>query len=73
LVPAFISPVPTSEAAGFPSRIFGERARIEGVMIKPPQDSGYPVGYWAFLQDPDGHTLELSYGQEIGQTVENSI
>jgi hypothetical protein len=28
------------------------------------------VGYWAFLQDPDGHTLELSYGQEFGLTVE---
>lgn len=47
-------------------------ARQEGILIEEPQDSGYPVGYWAFLCDPDGHTLELSYGQEIGLTVEKT-
>jgi catechol 2,3-dioxygenase-like lactoylglutathione lyase family enzyme len=47
-----------------------DKARQEGVLIQEPQDSGYPIGYWAFLRDPDGHTLELSYGQEIGLTVE---
>ncbi|MEB3212065.1 MAG: VOC family protein [Leptolyngbyaceae bacterium] len=46
-----------------------EKAKQEGVLLKPPQDSGYPIGYWAFLRDPDGHTLELSYGQEVGLTV----
>jgi catechol 2,3-dioxygenase-like lactoylglutathione lyase family enzyme len=45
-------------------------ARQAGVLIQEPKDSGYPIGYWAFLRDPDGHTLELSYGQEIGLTVE---
>ena len=49
-----------------------EQARIEGVLVREPQDSGYPIGYWALLQDPSGHTLELSYGQEIGLTVKNS-
>ena len=49
-----------------------ERAKQEGVLIQEPKDSGYPIGYWAFLRDPDGHTLELSYGQEIGLTVENT-
>ncbi|WP_019507772.1 VOC family protein [Pleurocapsa sp. PCC 7319] len=49
------------------------RARIEGVLIKEPHDSGHPVGYWAFLRDPDGHTLELSYGQEVGLTVEKTM
>jgi catechol 2,3-dioxygenase-like lactoylglutathione lyase family enzyme len=49
-----------------------EKARQEGVLLQEPKDSGYPVGYWAFLRDPDGHTLELSYGQEIGLTVEKS-
>ena len=34
-----------------------------------PIDSGEPVGYWAFLSDPDGHTLELAFGQEVGLTV----
>ncbi len=43
-----------------------ERAQREGILIQAQQDSGYPIGYWAFLCDPDGHTLELSYGQEIG-------
>jgi catechol 2,3-dioxygenase-like lactoylglutathione lyase family enzyme len=42
------------------------KAEQEGVLLQKPKDSGYPIGYWAFLRDPDGHTLELSYGQEIG-------
>jgi catechol 2,3-dioxygenase-like lactoylglutathione lyase family enzyme len=46
-----------------------ERAKQAQVLLQGPTDSGYPIGYWAFLQDPDGHTLELSYGQEIGLTV----
>lgn len=49
-----------------------DEARGEGVLLQGPADSGYPVGYWAFLSDPDGHTLEISHGQEIGLTVENS-
>lgn len=49
-----------------------ERAQKEGILIEKPKDSGYPIGYWAFLRDPDGHTLELSYGQEIGLTVAKS-
>jgi catechol 2,3-dioxygenase-like lactoylglutathione lyase family enzyme len=47
-------------------------ARQEGVLLQKPKDSGYPIGYWAYLQDPDGHTLELSYGQEIGLTIEKA-
>ncbi len=47
-----------------------DRAKKAGVLLQPPQDAGYPIGYWAFLRDPDGHTLELSFGQEIGLTVE---
>lgn len=45
------------------------RARAEGMLIQEPTDSGPPVGYWALLHDPDGHTLELSHGQEIGLAV----
>jgi catechol 2,3-dioxygenase-like lactoylglutathione lyase family enzyme len=48
------------------------QARAEGRLLKEPTDSGYPVGYWALLSDPDGHTLELSYGQEVGLTVERA-
>jgi catechol 2,3-dioxygenase-like lactoylglutathione lyase family enzyme len=49
------------------------RAREEGVLLQGPTDSGPPVGYWAFLRDPDGHTLELSFGQEIGLTVASAL
>jgi catechol 2,3-dioxygenase-like lactoylglutathione lyase family enzyme len=49
-------------------RLCGEAQR-EGRLRTTPTDSGYPVGYWALLSDPDGHTLELSYGQEVGLTV----
>jgi catechol 2,3-dioxygenase-like lactoylglutathione lyase family enzyme len=49
------------------------RAQQEGVLIQEQKDSGYPIGYWAFLRDPDGHTLELSYGQEIGLTLEQTL
>ncbi len=50
-----------------------DQARQESVLLQEPQDSGYPIGYWAFLRDPDGHTLELSYGQEIGLTIDPTI
>ncbi len=49
-----------------------DKARAAGILLGEPQDAGYPVGYWAFLRDPDGHTLELSYGQEVGLTVERT-
>ena len=41
-------------------------------MISGPMDYAHPVGYWAFLKDPDDHTLEVSYGQEVGLTVQKS-
>jgi catechol 2,3-dioxygenase-like lactoylglutathione lyase family enzyme len=44
-------------------------AREEGRLGLGPLDSGYPVGYWAFIRDPDGHNLEISYGQDVGFTV----
>ncbi|MDI1480170.1 VOC family protein [Polyangium sp. y55x31] len=47
-----------------------EMARAEGCLVREPEDSGPPVGYWAFLRDPDGHTLELAYGQELALAVE---
>lgn len=33
---------------------------------------GEPAGYFVNLDDPDGHTLELSFGQDIGLAVEES-
>jgi catechol 2,3-dioxygenase-like lactoylglutathione lyase family enzyme len=46
------------------------QARSEGRAVFGPLDSGPPVGYWGYIVDPDGHNLELSYGQEVGLTVE---
>ena len=43
-----------------------EQARREGRECIGPKDYGHPVGYWAIIADPDGHNLEVSYGQEAG-------
>ena len=39
--------------------------REEGILSREPEDSGPPVGYWALLSDPDGHTLEIAFGQDV--------
>ena len=48
------------------------QAEEEGILAKPAMDSGYPVGYWCLVGDPDGYLLELTYGQEVALTVERS-
>lgn len=48
-----------------------DKARGEGILIKEPVDSGPPVGYWCLIADPDDHTLELAYGQEVEHTTES--
>lgn len=47
-------------------------ARAEDRLIAGPEDAGPPVGYWAFLRDPSGHTLEVSHGQDVGGAVRGS-
>ena len=47
-------------------------SRAEGRLRSGPTDTGYPVGYWAYIADPDGNNLEVSYGQDVGLTVERS-
>lgn len=47
-------------------------AAAAGHTVIGPADDGPPVGYWAFIVDPDGNNLELSWGQEVGLTVEES-
>ncbi|HBY0110973.1 TPA: VOC family protein, partial [Klebsiella pneumoniae] len=44
-------------------------ARREGVLRREPEQLGDPVGYFAFFADPDGNTLELSWGQRVGLEV----
>lgn len=47
-----------------------DEAREAGLAVSGPVDSGPPVGYWAIIPDPDGHNLELSFGQEVGVAVD---
>ncbi len=47
-------------------------ARTEGHAVLGPLDAGPPVGYFAFLSDPDGHNLELSFGQEVAAAATGS-
>jgi len=47
-------------------------ARRSGCLLAGPDDVGPPVGYTALLRDPNGHNLELSYGQQVGATVSAS-
>ncbi len=47
-------------------------ARRDRCLRSGPTDSAYPVGYWAFINDPDGHILEVSFGQEVGLTIEKN-
>jgi lactoylglutathione lyase len=47
-------------------------AREDRCLLRDPEDSGPPVGYWALMRDPDGHTLEVAYGQELGNAVQRA-
>ena len=44
-------------------------AREAGRLSLGPEQNDGPMGYWALLQDPDGHNLELSYGQRVAHAV----
>jgi len=47
-------------------------AGTAGFTTLGPLDHGRPTGYWGIIADPDGHNLELSYGQEVAFTVVHS-
>ncbi len=49
-----------------------ELAREENRLHSGPMDYGPPVGYWAFLRDPDGHTLEVSFGQDVASALDEA-
>ena len=44
-------------------------ALVEGRRTSSPIDRGAPIGYVARIVDPDGNSLELSFGQEVGLAV----
>lgn len=45
-------------------------AKEDGCLVYGPKDSGPPVGYFALMHDPDGHTLEVAFGQEVGLAMQ---
>lgn len=49
-----------------------EQARGEGRAVYGPIDAPDPVGYFALISDPDDHTLEISFGQEVALAVAGS-
>lgn len=48
-----------------------EQARAVGINVQGPADYGPPIGYAAIFPDPDGHFLELAFGQDVDSTVAN--
>jgi catechol 2,3-dioxygenase-like lactoylglutathione lyase family enzyme len=50
-----------------------ELARAEGCFRDGPHgDAGDAAGYLVNLADPDGHTLELSFGQNVTEAVDRA-
>ena len=47
-------------------------AHKEGRLLNGPRDAGPPIGYVAFIRDPDGHTLEVSFGQDVGLAIQQA-
>jgi catechol 2,3-dioxygenase-like lactoylglutathione lyase family enzyme len=41
-------------------------ARADGVLELEPRDAGPIVGYFCMLRDPDGNSVEFSFGQALG-------
>lgn len=37
-----------------------------GCLIWAPREEPYPVGYYCGVRDPDGNSVEFSYGQPLG-------
>jgi catechol 2,3-dioxygenase-like lactoylglutathione lyase family enzyme len=43
-----------------------DMARDEGILEHGPVEEGWPGGYCAYITDPSGHSVEISYNQEAG-------
>lgn len=44
----------------------------EGCLREDARDTGGPAGYLGVVEDPDGHTVELTFGQEIGLAIDEA-
>ncbi len=42
------------------------KAKEKGCLTMEPRDEGEVVGYLCLIEDPDGNTIEYSYGQDLG-------
>ncbi len=42
------------------------KAKQQGILVWPPRQEAYPVGYYCGLLDPNGNFVEFSYGQPLG-------
>ncbi len=43
-----------------------DQAREQDCLLWEPVDEPYPVGYYCGLRDPNGNSVEFSYGQPLG-------
>lgn len=43
-----------------------EMAKEEGILEHGPCEEGWPGGYCAYITDPSGHSVEISYNQQAG-------
>jgi len=46
------------------------RGKADGSLVWAPREEPYPVGYYCGLRDPDGNSVEFSYGQPLGPGAE---
>ena len=48
------------------------RAEAAGCLVWAPRQEPYPVGYYCGVRDPDGNSVEFSYGQPLGPGAEKT-
>ena len=42
------------------------KAEAAGLLVWPPKEEPFPVGYYCGVRDPDGNMVEFSHGQPLG-------
>ncbi|MVF12021.1 VOC family protein [Ketobacter sp. MCCC 1A13808] len=47
-----------------------QQAESDGLLIWPPREDPFPVGYFCGVKDPSGNYIEFSYGQPLGPGAE---
>ena len=52
--------------------VIAKLAEEDGILVWPPIQEDFPVGYYCGVLDPNGHYVEFSYGQPLGPGAEAS-